>query len=188
MDVQIQASCPLTLSFFERSSRNSIFCSTKLQAFKCILITAPTAHINEPTLRSKEPIHTWNGFFKYCSERRRTPGGQVALEYLWDKQEGTLQNAACVPKSYLVITVCLSGRISSKIFFIWGSNPISSILSASSITYISYWKSNTVIPDVLFTIIINSVSNGSHNRIHGIVRVGMGNASHINLLNRLTTA
>lgn len=36
--------------------------------------------------------------------------------------------------SYLVITVCLSGRISRRTFRIWGSNPISNIRSASSRT------------------------------------------------------
>ena len=36
---------------------------------------------------------------------------------------------------YLVIIVCLSGLISSKIFLISGSNPISSIRSASSSTF-----------------------------------------------------
>lgn len=110
----------LTLSFFDWSSKNSIFCSTKLQAYKYILKTAPHIHMIKPTLRSKDPTHTWNGFFKYCSERRRTPSGQVALNL---KQEGTevnIQNAgsAKTSRSYLVITVCLSGRISSKIFFI----------------------------------------------------------------------
>ena len=36
---------------------------------------------------------------------------------------------------YLVITVCLSGRISNKIFLISGSKPMSNIRSASSKTY-----------------------------------------------------
>ena len=36
--------------------------------------------------------------------------------------------------AYLVMTVCRSGRMSRRIFLIWGSNPMSSILSASSST------------------------------------------------------
>ena len=38
--------------------------------------------------------------------------------------------------TYLVINVCRSGLMSRSIFLIWGSKPISSILSASSRTYI----------------------------------------------------
>lgn len=36
--------------------------------------------------------------------------------------------------SYLVMTVCRSGRMSRRIFMIWGSKPISSMRSASSST------------------------------------------------------
>ncbi len=44
---------------------------------------------------------------------------------------------------YLVMTVCRSGRMSRRIFIIWGSKPISSIRSASSSTF-SQWSEQVI--------------------------------------------
>ena len=47
-----------------------------------------------------------------------------------------ISESSFINDTYLVINVCRSGLMSRRIFLIWGSKPISSILSASSRTYI----------------------------------------------------
>ena len=59
--------------------------------------------------RSREPMKTVTGSFMYPLASLRKFSGQVAL----------------------VITVCLSGLMSSRVFLICGSNPMSSILSTT---------------------------------------------------------
>ncbi|RNA22790.1 hypothetical protein BpHYR1_025289 [Brachionus plicatilis] len=76
--------------------------------------------------RSSEPTYNWTGSVKYLVASLRTPSGHVAL----------------------VITVCLSGRMSSKIFIICGSKPMSSIRSASSSTNMVTLVTFTILADI----------------------------------------
>lgn len=57
---------------------------------------------------------------------------------------------------YLVMTVCRSGRMSSKIFMICGSKPISSIRSASSRTF---WQQAEQ---------VKKIKTQSNNHVHGV--------------------
>lgn len=83
---------------------------------------------------SQSPHTSWPGGTEKKKKKASFVQCSTVVAYSFMKRRQTFIQSAVTYSSYLVMTVCRSGRMSRRIFMICGSKPISSMRSASSST------------------------------------------------------